>query len=122
MSSRIPALLTILATMLAGCSDPLDDEPKGQTIPTHADLATGYAAGSGPFAAGSSSPAPGGAGNDAGASSDNPAGAAGMAGGMPAGLVSQAQGAGAGNAAGALPPAGLQTAPGGQTNGAAGGG
>jgi hypothetical protein len=36
-----------LLVLAAGCSDPLDDEPKGQTIPTHADLSTGYAAGSG---------------------------------------------------------------------------
>lgn len=98
MSSRTAASFTLCATMLAACSDPLDDEPKGQTIPTHAELATSYAAGSAPVAGG------GGSGSAA------PAGAAS---GMPAGLVSQSQGASAGGAAGSLPPAGLQTAPGG---------
>ena len=107
MSSRLPNLaasLTLLATMLSACSDPLDDEPKGQTIPTHTELATGYAAGSGPFAGGGGSPAPGGAGSDAGASSSSAEGGAANAGGMPAGLVGQTQGGGGGGATGFLPP------------------
>jgi len=117
LAPTLVASLVMLA-MLAACSDPLDDEPKGQTIPTHADLATGYAAGSGPLAGGSGSPAPGGAASDAGASPDSAAGGAGMAGGMPAGLVSQTQGGGGASSTAPLPPAGLQTAPSGQANGA----
>ena len=125
MSSRLPILaasLTLLATMLAACSDPLDDEPKGQTIPTHAELATGYAAGSGPFAGGGSSPTPGGARSDGNASSSSAPEGAGNPGGMPVGLVGQSQGGGGGGTTGFLPPAGLQTAPGGQADGAGQGG
>ena len=121
MSSRFPTLaasLIMLATMLAACSDPLDDEPKGQTIPTHAELATGYAAGSGPLASGGGSPAPARAGSDAGASSSGNEGGAANDGGMPAGLVGQTQGGGGGGATGFLPPAGLQAAPDGQADGA----
>lgn len=118
MTYRIAVSLTAIAAMLAACSDPLDDEPKGQTIPTHAELATGYAAGSGPVANSGSSPAPGGAGSGGEMSPDSAAGGAGSGGGMPAGLVSQGQGGGGGGAAASLPPAGLQTAPSGQANGA----
>lgn len=126
MSSRIAVSLAgfaTLATMLAACSDPLDDEPKGQTILTHAELATSYAAGGGPATSGAGSPAAGagGSGNDGGAVSGSAAGGVaggGMAGGMPAGLVGQVPGAGGGGAAESLPPAGLQTAPGGEANSA----
>ena len=52
MARRLPLVLLMA---ISACSDPLDDEPKGQTIPTHADLATRYAAGSGPAQGGGGS-------------------------------------------------------------------
>lgn len=81
MSSRIALFVALLATMLAACSDPLDDEPKGQTIPTHAELTTSYAAGSGTAASGGGSPSSGGGGSGGAASSGGAAGGGGSGGG-----------------------------------------
>lgn len=118
MTSRTIVYLAVLATMLAACSDPLDNEPKGQTIPTHADLATGYAAGSVPATNGGSSQAPSVPKSDGGTSSGSDTGGAKPAGDMPAGLVSQTPSQGDGSTTSFLPPAGMQSAPGGEASGA----
>lgn len=124
---RFVFLLSI--AMLSGCSDPLDDEPKGQTIPTKSEFATRFAAGSGPgtqpsFSSQMTSGAIGGAGGempmlDQGGGQAGEGSPAGGSGGQAqqTGLVSGAQGGGGASTAGALPPAGLQGASGGGAQG-----